>query len=152
MERISRQGAPSTIRCIETSASWSSCSFFLSQGAPSTIRCIETYIVLPFCFSTYKRQGAPSTIRCIETWLSSCCRGCPCQEVREHPAPSGALRPGSGAQAASLQEVREHPAPSGALRLGRPWCGDLRTLTRQGAPSTIRCIETESPRALVHQS
>ena len=116
MERISRQGAPSTIRCIETSASWSSCSFFLSQGAPSTIRCIETYIVLPFCFSTYKRQGAPSTIRCIETWLSSCCRGCPCQEVREHPAPSGALRPGSGAQAASLQEVREHPAPSGALR------------------------------------
>ena len=58
MERISRQGAPSTIRCIETSASWSSCSFFLSQGAPSTIRCIETREAVVWGFEDVDASGS----------------------------------------------------------------------------------------------
>ena len=38
--------------------------------------------------------------------------------------------------------VREHPAPSGALRPGVTARVDELNAERQGAPSTIRCIET----------
>ena len=68
--------------------------------------------------------------------------------VREHPAPSGALRHKDDACATSIRSaVREHPAPSGALRhdihniVGVNSCG-------QGAPSTIRCIETHLRRGV----
>ena len=65
--RSACQGAPSTIRCIETfSGSFTSSMLETSQGAPSTIRCIET----TYC-NLFKRKfvgrGAPSTIRCIKT-------------------------------------------------------------------------------------
>ena len=112
-------------------------------------------------------QGAPSTIRCIKT--------CPLrhpeepvgQPVREHPAPSGALRPRplragpllSSHQGApstircietgnspgwrrSTARVREHPAPLGALRQPSGALRVQRDVHRQGAPSTIRCIKT----------
>ena len=87
-------------------------------------------------------------------------------QVREHPAPSGALRPRPptsrtllrGSQGApstircietsrtspgtrTRRRVREHPAPSGALR---QIVGELLGIIdsgSQGAPSTIRCIE-----------
>ena len=87
------QGAPSTIRCIETpSASRTHESTRNGQGAPSTIRCIETCAGLRFDRSSLPRQGAPSTIRCIETGDSEhSCVSFRCG-VREHPAPSGALR------------------------------------------------------------
>ena len=68
--------------------------------------------------SATSRQGAPSTIRCIKTkiivgdWYDAHFR------VREQPAPSGALRPGVTARVDELNAER------------------------QGAPSTIRCIET----------
>ena len=44
----------------------------------------------------------------------------------------------------AMYPVREHPAPSGALRQDRlsMYCS---TLTGQGAPSTIRCIKTQDP-------
>ena len=63
------------------------------QGAPSTIRCIKTH---PFPSSSARchRQGAPSTIRCIKTRTSRGMRRRGCCPVREHPAPSGALRRG----------------------------------------------------------
>ena len=68
------------------------------QGAPSAIRCIETAPrSSPACSKS--RQRAPSTIRCIETrqtGASSARRG---RGVREHPAPSGALRQGRPAAA-----------------------------------------------------
>ena len=117
------QGAPSTIRCIETGNKPRTRAQVLSrvgehpapsgalrlligavamfrgfgQGAPSTIRCIETLSPSSAPLAPTLRQGAPSTIRCIETWPGAPC-ACPAC-------------------------VREHPAP-------------------QGAPSTIRCIET----------
>ena len=88
-----------------------------SQGAPSTIRCIET-----------ARRPVPGAGRC---------------PVREHPAPSGALRRNSIVESSivDLHQVREHPAPSGALRpcAARPLAGST---SGQGAPSTIRCIKT----------
>ena len=60
-------------------------------------------------------QGAPRTARCIKTCqYTSATRG---GEVREHPAPLGALRPED-----SEQDAR--------------WC------ERQGAPRTARCIKT----------
>ena len=62
--------------------------------------------------------------------------------VREHPAPSGALRQFVAMRLVRKNlTVREHPAPSGALR---PVPGDpaFRARFRQGAPSTIRCIKT----------
>ena len=86
--------------------------------------------------------------------------------VREHPAPSGALRLRRTPRTKSLRRVREHPAPSGALRSRRGFVlpsqyvhvrehpappGALRRLLSlpgcllslgQGAPSTTRCIET----------
>ena len=68
--------------------------------------------------SAIARQGAPSTIRCIET--------CP---------------PVSGGHHCL---VREHPAPSGALR-HRGEVGVDELDGGQGAPSTIRCIETCRP-------
>ena len=89
--------------------------------------------------------------------------------VREHPAPSGALRPVVGEAEAVWGEcqgapsafrciktrrrrsmpsggirVREHPAPSGALRPRLPVPGRGVVAQRQGAPGTIRCIETGS--------
>ena len=86
------------------------------QGAPSTIRCIKTVKYPDHTTSSPRGQGAPSTIRCIKTGLN------PSSIlllilVREHPAPSGALRP----------DHLVHVAPA--------TCG-------QGAPSTIRCIKT----------
>ena len=89
------------------------------------------------------RQGAPSTIRCIETrGVLEVALGIT-HKVREHPAPSGALR--RRRRTLTFHDfdgsVREHPAPSGALRPGG--VGERRGGTvRQGAPSTIRCIET----------
>ena len=61
------------------------------QGAPSTIRCIETVERLVLDLLHVLRQGAPSTIRCIET--ASAIAFDAAATVREHPAPSGALRP-----------------------------------------------------------
>ena len=138
-----------------------------SQGAPSTIRCIET----TYC-NLFKRKfvgrGAPSTIRCIKTRSRWAPASSPRPRVREHPASSGALRLVLGAHGLGLVDlrqgapstirciktaashgrsrarrgsVRERPAPSGALRQvlrsprGPPRLG-------QGAPSTIRCIKT----------
>ena len=49
--------------------------------------------------------------------------------VREHPAPSGALRPVTCAFALMMRSVREHPAPSGALRRA-----PVRRLPGQGLP------------------
>ena len=64
--------------------------------------------------------------------------------VREHPAPSGALRPAVARVLDTADEiVREHPAPSGALRPALRALGVPRA--RQGAPSTIRCIKTRPP-------
>ena len=87
------------------------------QGAPSTIRCIKTGQPQAESDELLLGQGAPSTIRCIKT--KSCAatghRGSP---VREHPAPSGALRPGPSVDKVALAKQ----------------C--------QGAPSTIRCIKT----------
>ncbi|ERH33649.1 hypothetical protein HMPREF1550_00266 [Actinomyces sp. oral taxon 877 str. F0543] len=62
------------------------------QGAPSTIRCIKTTDpTIHMCLKVLG-QGAPSTIRCIKTFWAQC-RSRHCQQlVREHPAPSGALR------------------------------------------------------------
>ena len=71
-------------------------------------------------------------------------RRCPrAAPVREHPAPSGALRRRfchflSGIRLA----VREHPAPSGALKRARAVVPHRPHRPRQGAPSTIRCIKT----------
>ena len=63
--------------------------------------------------------------------------------VREHPAPSGALRHAFMSELIfSTVVVREHPAPSGALRHFERAIPHSRS--RQGAPSTIRCIETWS--------
>ena len=62
--------------------------------------------------------------------------------VREHPAPSGALRLDvPEVLVVRVHPVREHPAPPGALR---PFDGGLdgSDAGRQGAPSTIRCIKT----------
>ena len=63
--------------------------------------------------------------------------------VREHPAPSGALRHGKNATVVNHSlGVREHPAPSGALRPCNLTLTHVNRTHRQGAPSTIRCIET----------
>ena len=71
--------------------------------------------------------------------------------VGEHPAPSGALRrcrPGPGRSAP--RTVREHPAPPGALRCDCERTTISTPALRQGAPSTIRCIETlDVPEVLV---
>ena len=115
------------------------------QGAPSTIRCIKTPLAwyplrcrLPAC------QGAPSTIRCIKTRSTSTTTRARPRSVREHPAPSGALRHQKRrCQPRSPQNVREHPAPSGALRLAAGLCGGGAEFVCQGAPSTIRCIKTQ---------
>ena len=159
------QGAPSTIRCIMTQPSASPLGYRPrvrehpapsgalrlvlrlrqlrpdeSQGAPSTTRCIMTPTRGP-PRPRRRSQGAPSTTRCIKTLCARCWGGC-ASSVREHPAPSGALRrqiwsrvgvpvQSQGAPStirciktvcSSLQighparPVREHPAPSGALR------------------------------------
>ena len=138
---IEGQGAPSTIRCIKTlplpfdasielivrehpapsgvlrrSVTGSRPAFHLCQGAPSTIRCIKTGGRGRREKRAPPRQGAPSTIRCIKT-------SCP------------------GPIAVGRTRVREHPAPSGALRHG-VLERQAEFLHRQGAPSTIRCIET----------
>ena len=116
----SRQGAPSTIRCIKTPVSEDE-RFVVThgQGAPSTIRCIKTRAPPRPARKTSSCQGAPSTIRCIKTCQGTC---------RTSPY---------------VLLVREHPAPSGALRLAHHVeAGELRHCHRQGAPSTIRCIKT----------
>ena len=84
------------------------------QGAPSTIRCIETGRMCGTRSVRRRCQGAPSTIRCIKTATPRLpVPGGPL--VREHPAPSGALRrPRRRAHRAPLP-VREYPAPSGAF-------------------------------------
>ena len=88
------QGAPSTIRCIETGNKPRTRAQVLSRvgehpapsgalrpvdrlvlraadaarrGAPSTIRCIETCAPAPPSSRGCGSRGAPSTIRCIET-------------------------------------------------------------------------------------
>ena len=87
--------------------------------------------------------------------------------VREHPAPSGALRPRTASRSISATRsqgapstirciktpsdeapqcqapahVREHPAPSGALRQNSLTVCEI-SFSSQGAPSTIRCIKT----------
>ena len=122
------------------------------QGAPSTIRCIETLLVDATITRSYVRQGAPSTIRCIETYSETSSRRAR-NSVREHPAPSGALRRIKIVTRVLHVDlnVREHPAPSGALRLGaRPAHGH--GATGQGAPSTIRCIETARVSLHAHAS
>ena len=90
-------------------------------------------------------QGAPSTIRCIETRNGSRLQFHR-HSVREHPAPSGALRHRCTPSPYVYSEilVREHPAPSGALRRA-PRLRGSSGLQGQGAPSTIRCIQTDSP-------
>ena len=64
------------------------------------------------------------------------------RRVREHPAPPGALRQDRPTcRRCGRRGVREHPAPPGALR-PRPWRSGRVNCLCQGAPSTIRCIET----------
>jgi len=55
------------------------------------------------------------------------------------------LRPGEEPAEGTrfICHVREHPAPSGALRPGS--VHPQLSSTSQGAPSTIRCIETAIP-------
>ena len=66
--------------------------------------------------------------------------------VRKHPAPLGALRLDIEVCLDLIDlVVREHPAPSGALRQGVHTGHRRPELRRQGAPSTIRCIKTQSP-------
>ena len=91
----------------------------MRQGAPSTIRCIKTLpVVVPAAFGTHG-QGAPSTIRCIKTDVDVDVQRL-LLLVREHPAPSGALRRLVLAPTnLGPLFVREHPAPSGALRQRR---------------------------------
>ena len=68
----------------------------------------------------------------------------PLAQVRERPAPSGALRPSRATSALSRgPDVRERPAPSGALRHSVHVFG-CACAARQGAPSTIRCIKTST--------
>ena len=94
------------------------------------------------CCSTRRGgKGAPSTIRCIKTRHLVPRPGRSPPRVREHPAPSGALRPRWALFCTCVAHVREHPAPSGALRqalIKNLLCCSL----CQGAPSTIRCIKT----------
>ena len=123
MARIARtfpsQGAPSTTRCIETVLRLHRIAArFHGQGAPSTTRCIETVLRLHRIAARFHGQGAPSTIRCIKTWRGSRCPGSRSGRVREHPAPSGALRRVVLIPRGVRRDprVREHPAPSGALR------------------------------------
>ena len=111
------------------------------QGAPSTIRCIKTRVIEKAVKGMLPRQGAPSTIRCIKTRVGWGCHTRLCICVREHPAPSGALRPTKRRIGDRLRHhVREHPAPSGALRHIVVHVGNRER--SQGAPSTIRCIKT----------
>ena len=86
------------------------------QGAPSTTRCIKT-VHKYFSLLPLTGQGAPSTIRCIKTAQRPTIPNA-FSPVREHPAPSGALRPhdGSFPEPRAEECVRERPVPSGALR------------------------------------
>ena len=112
-----------------------------SQGAPSTIRCIETGLkggahttLLPV-----REHPAPSGALRLKLVFV---KNRPNVLVREHPAPSGALRQGDGPLWGGAPcFVREHPAPSGALR-PLPRAASAMMATSQGAPSSIRCIET----------
>ena len=169
--RPSCQGAPSTIRCIETrSPLRSRIVTHACQGAPSTTRCIETsqrWGISPAPMAPVRGHPAPpGALRQANRILLH--RGLEVRErpapsgalrrrarartactwcgVREHPAPSGALRPVDVAgHVRPAAPVREHPAPSGALR--HAVGGALALLRRgQGAPITIRCIETSTGR------
>ena len=90
----------------------------VGQGAPSTIRCIKTPEPPEPPTGTGPRQGAPSTIRCIKTPLLERGHRLGEHEVREHPAPPGALRlvVDKEIPRPSANAVREHPAPSGAFK------------------------------------
>ena len=113
------QGAPSTTRCINSSPSAISRSATArGQGAPSTTRCIKTPVRQGGSGRRWQGQGAHSTIRCIKTVALSSPARTMGLLVREHPAPSGALRPPHHevAHHPRLGGAREHPAPSGALR------------------------------------
>ena len=135
-----------------------------SQGAPSTIRCIKT-LAPARTTALLPRQGAPSTIRCIKTGYELVADLD--LSVREHPAPSGALRqpdradipgvdqPRQGAPSTIrciktgeyprspcfLFPVREHPPPPGAFRPEHADVG-VELASSQGATNTIRCIKT----------
>ena len=109
------------------------------QGAPSTIRCIETQNTgYQGRFGGVVREHpAPSG-----AWRhSDRVRADVVVPVREHPAPSGALRQHMAGLPLTSAEVREQAAPSGALRQnhGEPHGPGVFS---QGAGSTIRCIET----------
>ena len=146
-----RQGAPSTIRCIETprirrrsrsttsvrehpapsgalrhSPNSSGNVNASSQGAPSTIRCIKTCPYFSNAREPSTRQGAPSTIRCIKTPLR--------RRVGGHPR---ARRQGAPSTIRCIKTQR--------LRFRTSTCGPC-----QGAPSTIRCIKTDRVQAQVY--
>ena len=110
------------------------------QGAPSTIRCIETETAFTVSLMrTVREHPAPSGALRPPTRVRDRYH---IFSVRGHPAPSGALRPleqleclvvdRGGREASTIRcietcnrmvagsnpaAVREHPAPSGALRL-----------------------------------
>ena len=113
------------------------------QIAPSTKRCIKTRFRDILVLSRFRCQKAPSAKRCIKT------RGQIPQrrsgrEVRKHRAPKGALRRlATSLRRCGRLSVRKHRAPLGALR-PHPVRGIVHYLTRQKAPSAIRCIKTRS--------
>ena len=91
-------------------------------------------------------QGAPSTIRCIETCATSAPGRTSWSPVREHPAPSGALRHDCGLLAELVDDgVRERPAPPGALRRGHNQCLWPRWGNIKGVPRTARCSGCRRP-------
>ena len=100
---------------------------------PLAIRCGVCAGQLPF--DTPRGQGAPSTIRCIKTaWSETLHCGF---NVREHPAPSGALRRFLPVLHRWLRHfVREHPAPSGALRRACV-CAALAWACQRGHGTTV---------------
>ena len=134
------QGAPSTIRCIETGPGRPGCRPGAPrQGAPSTIRCIETVDI----------PAAPSTIRCIETSQRWGISPAPMAPVRERPAPSGALKlDGVDHDPGPVHHGRGAPSTIRCIKTmsARSWT--ICSSYRQGAPSTIRCIKTrKGPRS-----
>ena len=66
----------------------------------------------------------------------------PVHQVGKRPAPSGALRP-QAARAVVEDDIRgrAHPALSGALRLRFGGFGNAVLIIGPGVPSTIRCVE-----------
>ena len=134
------QGAPSTIRCIETGPGRPGCRPGAPrQGAPSTIRCIETVDI----------PAAPSTIRCIETSQRWGISPAPMAPVRERPAPSGALKlDGVDHDPGPVHHGRGAPSTIRCIKTRKgPRSRPCAYRLRQGVPSTIRCIETWARRS-----